>query len=97
MVRWIILFLAISHGAIAQQILEGKVLDKATHLPVPFASIGILGSSQGTSSNMEGEFSLFVKGNVVIKITCIGYESLELKSTDNLREILLNPTITQLS
>ena len=97
MTRWIIVFLALSQAAVAQQILEGKILDKANRLPVPFASIGILGTSQGTSSNMEGEFSLFVKGDVVIKISCIGYESLELKSTDNLHEILLTPKTTQLS
>lgn len=95
--RWIVIFLTFSQAAIAQQVLEGKILDKTTHLPVPFASIGILGTSEGTSSNLEGEFSLFVKTNAVIKISCIGYESLELKSTDDLHEILLNPKTTQLS
>jgi hypothetical protein len=99
MFRWVILFFFASQIASAQQMLEGKIVDKATRQPVPFASIGIMGTSEGTSSNLEGEFSLFVKGSAaaIIKISCIGYESLELKSTDNMRQILLNPTSTQLS
>ncbi len=95
--RWIIIFLTFCQAAVAQQVLEGKILDKTTRMAVPFASVGILGTSEGTSSNLEGEFSLFVKGNVIIKISCVGYESLELKSTDNLEEILLSPKTTQLS
>lgn len=42
----------------AQSRLTGKVLDAATGQPVPYASVSVLNSSQGTTSNAEGEFEL---------------------------------------
>ena len=42
----------------AQQRLTGKVLDAATGQPVPYASISVLDSRLGTTSNAEGEFEL---------------------------------------
>lgn len=51
-------FLALSLPVCAQQRLAGKVLDAATGQPVPYASIGVLGTPRGTTSNAEGEFEL---------------------------------------
>ncbi|GAB3864474.1 hypothetical protein GCM10028824_02050 [Hymenobacter segetis] len=42
----------------AQQRLTGKILDAATGQPVPYASISVLNSTAGTTSNAEGEFEL---------------------------------------
>ena len=42
----------------AQQRLTGKILDAATGQPVPYASIGVLNTTAGTTSNAEGEFEL---------------------------------------
>jgi hypothetical protein len=42
----------------AQQRLAGKVVDATTGQPVPYASIGVLGTTRGTTSNAEGEFEL---------------------------------------
>lgn len=40
------------------QDLSGKVLDAQTGQPVPYASVSLVGTTQGTSSNAEGEFKL---------------------------------------
>lgn len=40
------------------QHLTGRTVDAATGRPVPYASIGVLGTSMGTTSNAEGEFEL---------------------------------------
>lgn len=50
--------LALSLPVCAQQRLAGRVLDAATGQPVPYASIGVLGTPRGTTSNAEGEFEL---------------------------------------
>ena len=42
----------------AQQRLTGKILDAATGQPVPYASVSVLNSTTGTTSNAEGEFEL---------------------------------------
>lgn len=40
--------------------LRGKVIDKDTREPLPFVSIGVSGTSLGTASNENGEFTLNV-------------------------------------
>ena len=53
------LLLAAAIGpAAAQSRLTGKILDAATGLPVPYASISVLNTTAGTTSNAEGEFEL---------------------------------------
>ena len=51
------LLLAVGPAATAQR-LTGKVLDASTGQPVPYASISVLNSPLGTTSNAEGEFEL---------------------------------------
>lgn len=46
-----------SRAASAQR-LTGQVLDAATGQPVPYASIGVVGTTRGTTSNAEGAFEL---------------------------------------
>jgi len=52
------LLLAAASLPAAAQRLTGKVLDAATGQPVPYASVSVLNSRLGTTSNAEGEFEL---------------------------------------
>lgn len=96
MYRWLLLILVISSPAFSQQVIEGRVVDKQTGEPVPFASIGIVGTSKGTSSNLNGQFSLSVIEPFSIKISCVGYESRLINTIEDLKTIELKPTIVQL-
>lgn len=95
MIRWVIIFLAISSGAFCQQRIEGRVVDSETGSPIPFASIGIVGTAKGTSSNLNGEFSLNASKLDSIKISCLGYESVVIQSKEELL-IRLKPMATRL-
>lgn len=95
--KWLILFLVLSATAHGQQIVEGKIVDSETRKPVSFASIIVMGTTKGTSSNLEGQFTLVVAGDVSLKITSVGYESIVVKSNANLQTIELKPTAIQLS
>lgn len=86
-----------SRMALCQGIIEGKIVDAETGEPIPFASIGIMGTSKGTSSNLNGQFTLTTTGPASLKITCVGYESKEINSTSNVLLIQLKPSATQLS
>jgi hypothetical protein len=97
MIRWLIFLLTISSTAFCQQLIEGRVLDNETGKPVPFASIGIVGTSKGTSSNLDGQFSLAISTPFTIRITCVGYQSLEVPSTEGVELIRLSPIATQLN
>ena len=51
------LLMAFGPTATAQR-LTGKILDASTGQPVPYASISVLNTTAGTTSNAEGEFEL---------------------------------------
>ncbi|GHN00086.1 hypothetical protein WSM22_15750 [Cytophagales bacterium WSM2-2] len=97
MLKWLIIFLAFSCTVLGQQMLEGKIVDAETGKPVAFASIGVMGTTKGTSSNLNGQFTLSVPGKVSLKISCVGYESQVVNSTVDIRLIKLKPIATQLS
>lgn len=59
---------------------SGKVQDKATGEPLPFASIGIKGKTLSTVSNLQGEFDFHLPGdfrNEIMVISMLGYTSYE--------------------
>lgn len=95
--RWVFFFLLVSCAAVGQTVVEGVILDKDTGKPVPFASIGIEGTAQGTSSNMEGQFSIMVHEPFSLRITCLGYSSTIVKSKQEAATIQLIPTVMQLN
>ena len=96
MFRCIFIFLVSSFSAFGQQVIQGQIVDKETGLPIPFASIGIVGSSKGTSSNLNGEFSLTIPESTSIKVSCVGYESAVLNTVEEFKLIKLKPVSTQL-
>ena len=53
-----LLLTAVIRPAAAQSRLTGKILDSTTSQPVPYASILVLNTTTGTTSNAEGEFEL---------------------------------------
>jgi hypothetical protein len=65
----------------AQQItITGKVVDRETKEPLPFASIGIIGKPIGLISNEQGEFDFHIPGelrNDIIAVSMLGYKSYE--------------------
>ncbi|MDR1675799.1 MAG: SusC/RagA family TonB-linked outer membrane protein [Tannerella sp.] len=61
----------------------GVVTDAATGEPVTGASIVEKGTTNGTASGINGDFSLEVKPDAVLKISFIGYVEQEVKVTGN--------------
>ncbi len=97
MFRCLIFLLIISSSVFSQRLVEGTIVDKETKKPVPFASIGIIGTSKGTSSNLNGQFSISINETDSVKISCVGYESLTLSSIQVLTIVDLVPIVTQLT
>lgn len=88
-------FLWTSQFVLAQSIQESMVIDAETKRPVQYASIGIVGSAKGTSSNLNGQFSLHVPDGATIRISCLGYKTVDVAAP--LPEIIyLYPVVTQL-
>lgn len=72
----ILLLLLSPAGLLAQQ-LNGIVLDKNTHQPVPYATVA--GANSITSTLIDGKFTIpNISPGDSIKITCIGYKNYKM-------------------
>jgi len=72
----IILLFSITQAIQAQGI-KGKVVDEEGE-PLPFASIGVQGSSTGTTANVEGQYQLTLSpGSYHIVVVYLGYSQLD--------------------
>lgn len=98
--KWIflLLFSFTTTIAFSQQTVEGTVVDDA-NLPIPGVNISIKGTSQGTVTNFDGEYTLEdVSLNDVIIFSYVGFETQEIKFTgQNKLDVQLNVSAEDLS
>ena len=75
---------------------KGRVTDQSGH-PVPGVNITVKGTSQGTTTDANGEFTLDVAANAVLLVSSVGYESQEIAVSGNeVVNIVLELSVTQL-
>jgi hypothetical protein len=93
--------------AYSQTVLNGVVTDAADRKPVPYVSIGVTSTPNGTVSNVDGAFRITlenkVNSNDTLKFSSIGYLSetflirdLKEKSKDGPLAISLKKSVNQL-
>lgn len=74
----------------------GKVLDE-NNLPLPGATVGVKGLKKQVVTNKDGEFTLNdVDEDAVLMITFLGYQTREIKASENLGNIILTIQTGQL-
>ena len=61
---------------------QGKVIDKMTRLPIPFANIVWITHQVGTVANINGHFEIIKFADDTLSFSAIGYRELKLLSTD---------------
>ncbi|WP_315352485.1 SusC/RagA family TonB-linked outer membrane protein [Phocaeicola abscessus] len=88
------LFLCIG-AALAQTKVLGTVISSEDGQPVIGASIVIVGTKQGTVTNVDGKFTLSVPDRGKIRISFIGMKTVELVASENMN-IVLEPLDTTL-
>ncbi len=82
--------------------LSGKIIDKETTKPVPFANVGIAGKSIGTVSNTAGDFVFKFPATLTkdsLKVSIVGYQTYTKAITDITTgpvTIALQPAIVEL-
>ncbi len=80
--KWIIplLFTTVLHS---QTLLKGKVVDAKTKESLPFAIIQVSGTTNGTSADIDGNFSIEIKElQKSITVSLVGYEKETLFISD---------------
>jgi TonB-linked SusC/RagA family outer membrane protein len=80
------LWAGVSAMAVAQTA-NGTVVD-TQGLPVPGASVIVKGTTTGTMTDTNGQFSIAARSNAVLEISCIGYASQEVNAGTGLQIIL---------
>ncbi|MGH2553129.1 MAG: carboxypeptidase-like regulatory domain-containing protein [Chitinophagaceae bacterium] len=84
---WLFFFLFLSCIGQSQIIITGKVLDSATREPLPGASVFAQNTTQGTTCDKDGKFSISLKsGGYELIFSFTGYKSQELRITENINE-----------
>lgn len=75
-----IIVLGFSNSLIAQEFpITGNVKDGATGMTVPGATILVKGTSNGTTTDMDGNFSLMIpSSNDTLLVSYIGYDGIEI-------------------
>ena len=74
-----IVFLAASFFAYAQNInVSGMVSDASTGEGIPFASIQVKGTMNGTATDADGNYSISVPNNAILIVSSIGYLNQEV-------------------
>ena len=80
---WLVCAIILSGTASAQNsgTVNGVVLDNAEHLPMPGVTVAVMKGGKivtGTSTNLDGEFTLSVPSGAKLRFSYIGYASQEL-------------------
>ena len=83
---WLLMMLFVL-PTMARQI-TGVVIDKANNEPVIGASVLEKGTTNGTITDYDGNFTLEVAEGATIEISYIGYATQSLAATDNMRVLM---------
>jgi len=84
----VIVFILYSNIALSQ-IVEGNVVDAKSGEPLVYVNIGVVGTSSGTITNLQGNFLLDVSNqseNLIIRFSMIGYVSKEFSINEMIDE-----------
>ena len=94
--RLALLLALLATAASAQTTVRGRVTDAATGAGLPAATVQVEGTSRGTITNAEGEFSLAVdEPGAVIVVRFLGYETARQRASDRL-DVALAPAVAEL-
>ncbi|MEM8583332.1 MAG: SusC/RagA family TonB-linked outer membrane protein [Bacteroidota bacterium] len=88
----LVLLLYLSSNALAQQTVTGRVIDVEGEA-LPAATVAIKESNRGTTTDLDGYFSLKVEAeDEMLQISYVGYPTIdvELDGRENLGDILMN-------
>ncbi len=79
---FLLLFLTLSGHAVSQGTVSGNVTDSSTELPLPGANIVEKGTTNGTTSDFDGNYEISVGSfPATLVFSSLGYESKELSVT----------------
>ncbi len=93
----LLLSLLLSNFAMAQTVLTGKVADNSSGEALPGVSIVVKGTTNGTISDVDGNFTLKANKGDIIQFSFVGYKMQEVTVQDQtMLSVALVPTNEQI-
>lgn len=87
-------------GSLSAQQFQGKVIDAQTKQPLAFVNISVEGTTLGTSTDINGRFSLIVTGSNPVRISYVGYNPRVITAAEYTKQlyfvIALEESVTEL-
>jgi hypothetical protein len=94
------LLLLVCSLAVSAQQLQGKVIDAQTKQTLAFVNISVEGTTLGTSTDINGRFSLLVMGDKSVRISYVGYKPQVITAAEYAKQsywvIALEESVTEL-
>lgn len=89
-------FFLLSLSTSAQNTVKGSIKSSATQAPLAYVSIGVVGTSQGTLTDAEGNFTITLDekhADETLRIAMLGYRSRTYKGADFRASMQQNPVV----
>jgi len=80
--------LFVGHAVMAQVSVSGTVIDGANDEPVIGASVLEIGTTNGSITDFDGNFTLSVQPGATLQISYMGYKTQEVKAVNGMRVVL---------
>ena len=91
--RSLIILLMAGMGFVHSQSLSGKITDSETGEPLPGAQVFVKGTFVGTTTDVNGTYSLDVDGSVTVVIAYIGYKTQEVATSGGSGDFAMEPDV----
>jgi len=91
--RSLIILLVAGMGFVHSQTLSGKITDSETGEPLPGAQVFVKGTFVGTTTDVNGTYSLDVDGSVTVVIAYIGYKTQEVATSGGSGDFAMEPDV----
>ncbi len=91
--RSLIILLVAGMGFAHSQTLSGKITDSETGEPLPGAQVFGKGTFVGTTTDVNGAYSLDVDGSVTVVIAYIGYKTQEVATSGGSGDFAMEPDV----
>ena len=91
--RSLIILLVAGMGFAHSQTLSGKITDSETGEPLPGAQVFVKGTFVGTTTDVNGAYSLDVDGSVTVVIAYIGFKTQEVATSGGSGDFAMEPDV----
>lgn len=96
----LMMLLLLAFTGMAQQVInvKGQVKDKRDGSTLPGVTVMVVGKQTGTVTDINGNYSISVEGNAVLRFSFVGMKTQEISVNNRARiDVELEPAVSQLS